>query len=1175
MAGKEDKPEASPAEAIFSAALELPPDERQGYLAAACGDELELRKLVDALLRAHEAPAGFLPAEHGTMPTEARFALDVQPSVLTEQTGDCISHYKLIQKIGEGGCGVVYMAEQEEPVRRKVALKVIKLGMDTKQVVARFEAERQALALMDHTNIAKVLDAGATETGRPYFVMELVGGVKITDYCDQNQLTTRQRLDLFVQVCRAIQHAHQKGVIHRDIKPSNVLVGDQDGVPVPKVIDFGIAKATQGRLTDQTVFTAFEQFLGTPAYMSPEQAQLGSLDVDTRSDIYSLGVLLYELLTGKTPFDSKELLSAGLDNLRRTIQEGEPPTPSTRLKQQVAAQEGQNSGESKIKNQKSKIAADLDWIVMKCLEKDRARRYDTANGLAMDIERHLNNEPVIARPPSRFYELQKIVQRHRFGFAATASVIVALVFGTVATQLQVVRARRAESKEARNRLEAQQNLYKSLLGEARATRLARLVGFRERVFALLARAKALDVPERNVADLRREAAGCLGDFVGQSPVNFTDFGADIESACLNYSGELAAFALHDRSIQLRDTTSGKESARLVYTNGHLMALCFSRAGDRIFGVIEDLATNGSGRTTKDQIRVWSRNADGVWSEPVARTLPGASAGLFSAEQGVFDVIVEPSLNSTALDTNSVKFRLFNLSVGEFVPGYEIIECPASHRAFKISRDGKMLAVARKVPADSMKPLNFYEWSRGTNPKTVFTPELFSYAFSDDGKHVFVTSEQGGALYTLPNLEMVARLKELLAEASPVFGGGKLALAKIHQNRIRLWHLAKGETLAMLDDPDFASPTCFTSDGNSLLTTGSRHARLYRLSTPEKLELPSHSASVPGVTFSADGRRLASAAKDRSVRVNDAINGKVLWAANDLPGPGQCLSFSPNGKWLAVGIWEGYLVWIRDAETGRPVLELGPDSTRGLAITGKFETTNDGPTCSVQFSPDGRYLATAGYAPNGVRIYKIEEHRADQSPGSLEATLLTMAPGGTGLAFSPNSKSVAFSSCSHPYKIMDEHLFHWDFLSAAPPHPLGSLVSGGVESCSFTPDSRFLMSISKNGAVVTLDTKTGNSIASFDAWKPQPGQFVEATEFLALSPDGSKLAFSSRSRLGVEIRDQKTGTVLYSLPDESGTVYWLAWSPDSRRLAVSRDNGDVAIWDLEILERILKDLGLSH
>src|SRR5207249_3544926 len=250
---------------------------------------------------------------------------------------DKIGRYKLLQQIGEGGCGVVYVAEQEEPVRRRIALKVIKLGMDTKQVIARFEAERQALALMDHPNIAKVLDAGATDTGRPFFVMELVRGVRITDYCDQNTLSTNERLALFMQVCRAVQHAHQKGIIHRDIKPSNILVASNDGVPVPKVIDFGIAKATQGRLTDQTVFTAFEQFIGTPAYMSPEQAQMTMLDIDTRTDIYSLGVLLYELLTGRTPFDQKQLLAAGLDEMRRTIREIEPAKPSTRLTQELVA----------------------------------------------------------------------------------------------------------------------------------------------------------------------------------------------------------------------------------------------------------------------------------------------------------------------------------------------------------------------------------------------------------------------------------------------------------------------------------------------------------------------------------------------------------------------------------------------------------------------------------------------------------------------------------------------------------------------------------------------------------------------------------------------------------------------------------------------------------------------
>ncbi|MGH7971032.1 MAG: serine/threonine protein kinase, partial [Limisphaerales bacterium] len=358
--------ERSREEVLFDSMLELPPDRRRDYLKRMCGQDAELRKRLEVLLKAHEQAGAFL------QPSSAEGTLVVrgQPD---EAPGEVIAHYKIREKLGEGGCGVVYVAEQTEPVRRRVALKVLKLGMDTRSVIARFEAERQALAMMDHPNIAKVLDAGATASGRPYFVMELVRGIRITDYCDQNHLNTAQRLELFIQVCHAIQHAHQKGIIHRDSKPSNILVTLHDGVPVPKVIDFGIAKATEGRLTDLTVYTELRQFIGTPAYMSPEQAEMSGLDIDTRSDIYSLGVLLYELLTGHTPFDAQDLIRSGLDQMRRTIREKEPLRPSTRLSTMLDADLTALAKRHGAEPPRlvHLIRGDLDWIVMKALEKDR------------------------------------------------------------------------------------------------------------------------------------------------------------------------------------------------------------------------------------------------------------------------------------------------------------------------------------------------------------------------------------------------------------------------------------------------------------------------------------------------------------------------------------------------------------------------------------------------------------------------------------------------------------------------------------------------------------------------------------------------------------------------------------------------------------------------------------
>ncbi|MHC4072295.1 MAG: tetratricopeptide repeat protein, partial [Planctomycetota bacterium] len=430
---------------IFAEAIEKKTSqERAAFLDKACGDDGDLRSKVEDLLKAHSQAGDFL--EEPVIGANVTLG---DPH-LTEGPGTIISRYKILEKIGEGGMACVYMAEQKEPIRRKVALKVIKLGMDTEQVITRFEAERQALAMMDHPNIAKVLDAGATETGRPYFVMELVKGVSITEYCDKNKLNTHERLDLFMQVCNAVQHAHQKGIIHRDIKPSNVMVTLLDGRPVTKVIDFGIAKATCLELTEKTLFTRYAQMIGTPEYMSPEQAEMSGLDVDTRTDIYSLGVLLYQLLTGALPFDPEMLRAAGYAEIRRTIVEDEPPKPSTRLSS--LGEEAKKVAESrgtKIALLVERLRKELEWIPLKAIRKDRARRYRSAAEMSDDVQNYLNGAPLIAGPESSLYRLKKSIHRNRALVISIISILVVLVAGIAVSTVLAISADRSRAEAER------------------------------------------------------------------------------------------------------------------------------------------------------------------------------------------------------------------------------------------------------------------------------------------------------------------------------------------------------------------------------------------------------------------------------------------------------------------------------------------------------------------------------------------------------------------------------------------------------------------------------------------------------------------------------------------------------------------------------------------------------
>ncbi len=1098
-------------ETIFSTALQMRSvAERRAYLDMACSGDAEVRRRVEALLDAHpglgdfmeDLPAGEAIGPQGTL----RLA-----NVADEAPGTRIGRYKLLQKLGEGGCGVVYMAEQEEPVRRFVALKVIKLGMDTKSVIARFEAERQALAMMDHPNIAKVLDAGATETGRPYFVMELVRGIKITEFCDQNRLSTRERLDLFVQVCQAVQHAHQKGIIHRDLKPSNVLVTihDPGGPGVPMIIDFGIAKATQGRLTDQTLFTAFEQFLGTPAYMSPEQAMMTVLDVDTRSDIYSLGVLLYELLTGRTPFDAKELLASGFEEMRRTIREKEPLRPSTRLSTLLAAEQATAASVRQTEPPKlvHLVRGDLDWIVMKCLEKDRARRYETANALAMDLRRHVNQEPVVARPPSRVYRAQKWVRRNKGLFTGLAAVMLALSAGLGLAMWAWAREQGARKLADQNAQLARRRAYVSEMNSAQQALQAGNLG---RARELLTH----HVPKPGEPDLRQWewrylARECRGDPHASLPafskrvsnVRFLDNGTLLATGyteprtriwdwrkgrvlrvLTNHSGGLYSLALwpEQHGMVWRNAWAGtadlwqmdlqtgrEERLDLIGPEGTVGTVAISSDGQRL--ALGRFSTPENGRA-HGRVEIWDVNSR-------------AKAGEFSLGEYVRPLVrFSPNGKLLAAIDTAGQLTFWNVERGLVLARTNAYPAETWPMAAEFSPDGDRLVTCGNNWVIKLWDVNACAWIRDLpNPG-----RHFALAFSRDGRRL----ASGGAdtdlrLWDTKTWTVERTLRGHVGEVETLdFSPDSQWLASgSRTGEVFLWPLERTpETPGTPRHVAFEQSAWFTL----LAPDGSGFARALR-GYPPQAELwsplpfrrlwqrpltPQETNAIMGLLLPGS-QRLLLALWPGGLHLKTLAEDQTLAAADWTPRPDSVWGLSADGSTLVSSSRSDKTVrvWRLPAleSLGRRVvpheylsLAVSDDGCRVALFTGRgtieiwrlpaltgpppLEAYGRAEDLTGCFSPDGRRLAVA-CSDHTAHIWDVDQLRP-------VITLPSTASRVDSLAFSRDGRRLAVGT--------REEILLFDAFTAEEVASLRIPDSGAVQ-VRFTPDGNGLIAIGANSA----------------------------------------------------------------------------------------------------------------
>ena len=1199
--------------------------ERSRFLDEQCAGDDALRAQVESLLATSGKIGSFLNNPAAAEAVTHAPTASTQPPSAAEASGTRIGPYKLLQPIGEGGMGTVWMAEQLEPVRRTVALKIVKAGLDSAQVVARFEAERQALALMDHPNIARVLEAGSTEAGRPYFVMELVKGVPITKYCDAQRLSLRQRLELFIPVCQAIQHAHQKGIIHRDIKPSNVLIAPYDGKPVVKVIDFGIAKATGQRLTEKTLFTEFGAIIGTLEYMSPEQAELNNQDIDTRSDIYALGVLLYELLTGTTPLDVQRLRGAAFSALLMQIVEEEPPRPSTRISTSgpALATISQQRGTEPAQLARL-LRGELDWIVMKSLEKNRTRRYETASSLARDLERYLLDEPVEACPPSVSYRAIKLWRRNRGPVLAAGLVLLTLVGGIIGTTWGLLRAEQARDAEAEQRLIAQAKEQDAEAEKAKAVEAAQE---EKRAKDESVKARQAETTERQKAEAERDAkakALVRADGLRLTAQSSAELHTDpslglllaIEAANVSPSKET-----HEALVAALDACY--EERTLFGHQGDVLSARFTPDGQRILSCAKD-----------GTVRCWdAQTGKPLWATPDFGPLGGQimSSVILSPDGRYFAALYEGDAHAYLRNNQQVRYtdrvvRLWDAATGKQVcvlRGHK-----ARVVAATFSADGKRL-----VTASLDKTARVWEVPSGKE-RTVLTGHasgLFSARFSPDGRQVLTISSAASTSGSSPNEGQDSgpgaidpediRLPAPGESLGGGWSGGSGSNIYNPDERIlaRVWDAETGAVQAEILKPteflrksdEVPSFGHFSLDGKRVVLGFMDDAQVWDVAAGKMLFKLKHGgmSGEDHAAWSPDGKRLATI-RGNYVSIWDAADGKELTTLRGHESALRTLTFSADGKLVLTTSWDRTArVW--NSETGEPVAvfrghkdrvntaSLSPDGQR--VVTASADATVrlwwlSPPKGQAQplaepivnfnvmsLSSDGRFLATGAsdqFQKPGPRLWDAQTGKLLHQLKTPREGMLAKIPDRsgfanvTGVVFSPDGRrllSIADEELVKIRKGVPEPMFTIPFLSKPKPPPKEpDADSAKDETLPFTPariwdveTGKQLVALQAGEASLSCVcfSRDGRKVLTADSDEKRYAVYTDTGRSVT-----NGMSSGGDMQTFVRIHDAATGKELFKLPHQ-GEILRAEFSADGRRVLTSGKankwpNKDIKMWNAE-------------